>query len=42
MIGSARNSRMTVATAVRVIRPATVLRSSIMTRSSSSGSRRGR
>ena len=40
-IGSARNSRITVAMAIRAIRPARVLRSSIMTRSSSYGWRRG-
>ncbi|CAM5713169.1 hypothetical protein SALBM311S_04207 [Streptomyces alboniger] len=40
-IGSARNSRITVAMAVSAIRPARVLRSSIMTRSSSYGWRRG-
>jgi hypothetical protein len=36
-IGSAKNSRITVATAVRTIRPVRVLRSSIMRRSSSYG-----
>ncbi|GKQ41354.1 hypothetical protein ALMP_78710 [Streptomyces sp. A012304] len=40
-IGRARNSRMTVATAVRAMRPARDLRSSIMTRSSSYGWRPG-